>query len=468
MKKITFLLILLMTSLGYSQQVVLEDFEGTPPTFNGFEGLASATITADPVNGSNTAGELITSAAGQGWQGAELILQSNMIDLSTDKTVSVDVYSTTAFNLLGKVEDKVNNTAPDSAADESHTGSGWETLTFTFTEAKDGTVAANGEYSQIAFFPNWNGAGWNAPPIEITIYVDNITAVAGAAIGTCSNGVMDGDETGVDCGGSCPACPFLPSAAPTPSTPNAEVLSLYGDTGGFTNIWPVTDSFGGFDSKVDLDPTAGVNEAIRMDFSVQGYVEQSLPVTDLTAYNWLHFDYFIDDNVAPGPMGEQILLELITQTSGYNYELTLGGSDGTLALGSWQSVDVPLSFYEGKGFDKTIFELYKLGTTSDLYSKIVFFDNIYFSVNQGTLGTDDFAQTSFSLYPNPTNDSWTVKSKNQSISSIQVYDILGKNVLSLSPNSSEVKIDASRLTSGLYFAQIKTDNGINSIKLIKK
>ena len=167
-----------------SNQVVLEDFEGTAPTVAGFEGLASATVSAGPVDSANTALELITSTTGQGWQGAELIMQSNLIDLSTDNTVKIDVYSTTAFTMFAKVEDKVNATASAaSAADEAHTGSGWETLTFTFNEALDGTAAANGQYSQVAFFPNWSGSGWNDPIIDITVNIDNVTANAGDAIG---------------------------------------------------------------------------------------------------------------------------------------------------------------------------------------------------------------------------------------------------------------------------------------------
>jgi hypothetical protein len=47
-------------------------------------------------------------------------------------------------------------------------------------------------------------------------------------------------------------------------------------------------------------------------------------------------------------------------------------------------------------------------------------------------------------------------------------NILGKRVLSLAPNASEVKIDGSSLTTGLYFAQIKSANGISSIKLVKQ
>ena len=95
----------------------------------------------------------------------------------------------------------------------------------------------------------------------------------------------------------------------------------------------------------------------------------------------------------------------------------------------------------------------------------------YFTYTVGedcsTLGTNDFDLASFSTYPNPTKNSWTVKTQNVNMLSIKVYDILGKNVLSLSPNTSETVIDGSNLKTGLYFAQIKTETGIQRLKLVK-
>jgi len=45
--------------------------------------------------------------------------------------------------------------------------------------------------------------------------------------------------------------------------------------------------------------------------------------------------------------------------------------------------------------------------------------------------------------------------------------LLGKQVLSVTPNAIEAKIDASILKSGMYFAKITTDNGSSTLKLIK-
>jgi len=92
-------------------------------------------------------------------------------------------------------------------------------------------------------------------------------------------------------------------------------------------------------------------------------------------------------------------------------------------------------------------------------------DDIYW---EGTpLGVNEFSIIDMSVYPNPTHDSWTIQTKGQDILSIYVYDILGKNVLSISPNSPKAIVDARNLKTGIYFAKIKTIEGYNSVKLVK-
>ena len=255
----------------------------------------------------------------------------------------------------------------------------------------------------------------------------------------------------------------FPNPSPTQGTPDAEVLSIYNDTNGFTNVWTPDYSFGTNSGTPDLDPTAGVNEAIKMNFAVAGYGQGTNAVTDISAYEWLHFDYFADSNSSEirfimignnGPVME------------YNYELTTAGSNGTLVQGSWQSVNVPLSFFEGLGFNKANFFQYKLGTSSDLVSDIVYFDNIYFSVNQPFLNTGSFNSTSFAVYPNPAQSNWNITAS-EKITSIQLFDISGKQVKAVEPNELNTVIDASDLSNGMYFANVHTENGSKTVKLIK-
>lgn len=85
-----------------------------------------------------------------------------------------------------------------------------------------------------------------------------------------------------------------------------------------------------------------------------------------------------------------------------------------------------------------------------------------------SLSSEDFNNTTFATYPNPTDRNWNIASNNTTIDTIQVFNVLGKQVLSLKPNALNVEIDASALPSGLYFAKIGTALGTKSLKLVKK
>jgi len=258
----------------------------------------------------------------------------------------------------------------------------------------------------------------------------------------------------------------IPNQSPTPSTPNAEVLNIYSDTAGYTNNWVPDYSFGGYAAIQDLDLGTGVNECIKMNFAAMGYGQGTNAVTNVTPYNWLHFDYFADND------SNQIRFIMIGNNGGvaeYVYELTPEGSDGTLVKGSWQSVNVPLSFFVNKGFTKSTFFQYKLGTTSDLVSKIVFFDNIYLSYNPGTvLNNTNFAASTVNMYPNPTSDNVTITSKTE-IETVSIYNVLGQEVMKNTPKSDSVTINIADFQAGVYLVKTTTTDGIStSSRIIKK
>ncbi|MDG1673742.1 MAG: hypothetical protein P8H64_07850, partial [Flavobacteriaceae bacterium] len=110
MKKITILLSFLAITLGNSQ-TNLEDFEGAAPTVTD-TGFTSTNVVANPDSSTGSGNEsanvleLITSAAGNAWQEAEMVIQNNTIDMTTaDKTLTIDIYSTNPVEYMIKLVD---------------------------------------------------------------------------------------------------------------------------------------------------------------------------------------------------------------------------------------------------------------------------------------------------------------------------------------------------------------------------
>jgi hypothetical protein len=200
MKKITLLFMLLTVSFGYAQ--LLEDFETTlpvgiggliyssengPPPNETFDGVMEQKANPVPAgNPSATAVEIVTDAAGQPWQNGQLYMQTGKaIDLSgTNKAISVLIYSTVPIDILAKVVDGPGGLGSEVATDASHSGGGWETLTFDFAIPKDcggNCFEAFEVHTRILFFLKWNSTipGWDCPfggPCSVeSVWIDDIT-----------------------------------------------------------------------------------------------------------------------------------------------------------------------------------------------------------------------------------------------------------------------------------------------------
>jgi hypothetical protein len=164
---------------------------------------------------------------------------------------------------------------------------------------------------------------------------------------------------------------------------------------------------------------------------------------------FLHLDIWTVDGVIPS---------ISVISSGTELPKTITNGDG-----AWQSIEIPVAGITG---DLTNAIQLKF-TGGNGLSNAIYVDNLYFW-KEPSLGTNDFEILNFKAFPNPSQTSWTIKTENIIISSIKVFDVLGKNVASLFPNTTETVIDGSSLKAGLYFAQIKTVSGVKSIHLIKK
>ena len=87
--------------------------------------------------------------------------------------------------------------------------------------------------------------------------------------------------------------------------------------------------------------------------------------------------------------------------------------------------------------------------TNSVYVDSIVFDN--------TLGTADFGNVnnSISLYPNPAKEVLNISSSN-SITNIEVYDLLGKKV---SSNNNAINVNVAALGKGVYIVKVVQENG---------
>ena len=79
------------------------------------------------------------------------------------------------------------------------------------------------------------------------------------------------------------------------------------------------------------------------------------------------------------------------------------------------------------------------------------------------LATTSFQSLGFSVSPNPTNSAWSFNASKDAIANIQIVDLLGKVVV----NTTSTTVDASALTTGIYFAKVNTANATATVKVIK-
>ncbi|MCP5064552.1 MAG: T9SS type A sorting domain-containing protein [Ignavibacteriae bacterium] len=191
--------------------------------------------------------------------------------------------------------------------------------------------------------------------------------------------------------------------------------------------------------------------------------------TSETINTWdKHGDEFWEKNIT---FCENILLEIFE-----NGKVVLDSKRYESNSDEWKE------YYLSKGIGKS----YQYGGTIDGYD--VTFNLVATKINDvfygdstvvGITDRNSKIPMNFSLsqnYPNPFNPTTTIKYeiptlKNLNNVSLKVYDILGKEVTTLvnkqqKSGSYEVNFDASKLSSGVYYYQLKSGDFIETKKMI--
>lgn len=98
---------------------------------------------------------------------------------------------------------------------------------------------------------------------------------------------------------------------------------------------------------------------------------------------------------------------------------------------------------------------------------------ILFSLQQTSFAQEkknnvEFAEQ-ISIYPNPTTiNKITIQTESNLNKEVEIFDMLGKKVLSLTFSSKEREIVLQNLKAGVYIIKIKEENNSTSRKLVIK
>uniref|UniRef100_UPI00286D84B8 T9SS type A sorting domain-containing protein n=1 Tax=Flavobacterium sp. TaxID=239 RepID=UPI00286D84B8 len=378
--------------------------------------------------------------------------------------VGIQMITNTGASTFQIVNQNVGNTVVDQ----------WQTLSWTLP-AIPPTLETN--IAAFVVFVDWT-QGNPDRAANSTIYIDNIRfnaeKLTNPPVPTCTDGIQNGTETGVDCGGSCSACILDPIvSAPVPLIPESEVLSVYSNTYSTNTVSGfVFQDFtgGGPNTQVDIQGNGNMTAKLtNLSYYGPAFSAIDLSVLDagLPRYNYVHLDYY----ATTSSQIQFFVLDPQVPCCGSpqepRYTISLTGGNETLERGVWKSVFIPLSFfatYPGLGgavWNGNPVTQLKFEGNGNLY-----YDNVYFSKNN-TLSTAKFEASNIKMYPNPATTNFTIDA-DKVVEKVSIHNLLGQEVFSKTPNNQLVTLDISTLQVGVYIVKVTIDGNVSTSRIIKE
>lgn len=247
-------------------------------------------------------------------------------------------------------------------------------------------------------------------------------------------------------------------AAPTPPARNPQdVISLFSNA--YSNIAVDTWSASWDDSDVSDFQIAGndtkkilFGNFLGVDFSGAGHH------IDATSMVNFHMDLWTAN---PDLTGKVMNPKFSQWGAGPGEVSALLLTYLPMASGTWISIDAPLSTFAGS---QTRNDIAQFILTSNL--GVVFVDNIY--LYKGTpLATASFDKSILKIYPNPATSDLTIQA-NSAIDNISIYNVLGQEVNSKNPKSNITTLDISNLQKGFYIVKTTSEGKTETTKVLKK
>jgi len=462
MKKITLLLSLILSTMTYGQIVTNGDFQ---------------TGTAAPWYGN--AANVVDLGGGTFVNQANVEAVGNAFNVNLSQVVTLTSGNTYELSFVAFTDSVTNSRSLIVGLGQA--GAPWTALTAT------STLTSNPQTFTYQFTINYGDAVNDRVIFDMGaalgyVFIDDVSVVQ--VVSTCNNGVQDGNETGIDCGGSCPPC--LPSptvAAPAqPNRPSADVISIFSDS--YAPI--ATLNYSGVDGQPSNDNTFNTSWCPGATTLVQVQGNNTNKVTGLGCegvaffagrFNATGFTRFHIDIWTPTTTQDKVFSFKFSnwnntttgETNAYEYTATNANTLPSGSQGTWITIDIPMTSLNcintppGNACP-SVSDFTQFVITSNLGT--VYYDNLYLHKNT-VLSNNDFETLKARIYPNPATNLLNIESE-VSIEKVAVYNILGQEVISKSPNAELVTLDISNLQVGVYIVKTSINGDVSSTRFIKE
>jgi hypothetical protein len=458
MKKIILFIFLMVASLGFSQNTVTVNASAT----------WSAWASWAPASGNNT-----SDYGGNAWGLGDLKTVVNTFNNSISLYPNFSAYGdgTNAYWVNGAIGSKIFE---GSSYVESAALAG-SSLTFT---AKVASYTLASGYSAEAFIKAIDPANNYSSVIDIRVALVAGQTFSISTVGVIPSGLLVQYGFAIKGLNANPAQEAAlgkvvvgPAGAGVP-TIQMNLPVTFDDATVDYNLL----GFGGADnSTVVADPTLSSNKVAKVIRSATAFSYAGTTITGLAESGFSSKIPFtlIDRKMSVRVWSPNAGIQVRLKVEDHNDKNITCETEATVTTASgWQTLEFNFANNVSgtsalditKNYDKaTIF--FNFGVAGSVAGlKTYYFDDVKFDA---TLATAKFDRNSVKMYPNPVRNTLTIDS-NSSIQSVSVYNILGQEVMKVSPKSNSVTLQTSDLQKGAYMVRTEIEGNISTNKIIKE
>ncbi|WP_218599271.1 T9SS type A sorting domain-containing protein [Polaribacter sp. NJDZ03] len=394
------------------------DFE-SEITWSDFDGGVVSTVTNPYNNADNTSEKVgkMVKFEGKTWGGSALTLSSAM-DFANNDTFTMKVYSPrVGAKVLLKVENSGDAGINYSKEVLTTIANGWETLTFDYA-----AISKTASYKKLVIIFDNDIMGDGSE--NYTFYIDDISL--------SSSGVV------------------IPKVA---LPLDFESATTWGDFDGGA-VTTETNPHSNADNT-----SANVGKMVKS--AGQPWGGSSLNMS--AAMDFANNDMFTMKVFSPR-VGAKVLLKV--EDSG-NGAIFFEKEVATTMANTWETLTFDYTaINKANTYDKLVI-IFDNGTEGDGSANFTFYIDDVVLFNSATAGVNDNALSNVSMFPNPTSNRLNITAQNM-IKSAAIYNLLGKQVMSLEINKNNESIDVSNLSSGIYLIKCSINSVFATAKFIKE